>query len=188
MKPKKIITLTLTHYLSSNQNRAEIVMSATGARTIVRNFINWRLKNSLWCDAKFVTIGKDYPDARITAKKKNIWRCIDWCVVIAALQLITIIFYGGVERGQACLCRKTVGFKFAEGRSLVDLAREKGKNSSSVNSSLSFGGSSDEEMINRGEIGRLQYIYSADFLWQNPEEETFFVFRSFMIIFSYSCV
>jgi UDP-2-acetamido-3-amino-2,3-dideoxy-glucuronate N-acetyltransferase len=134
-------------------------------KNLVRNFHQLGiLKTVCDADAKIRNqLAKDYPDARIIGKEKEIFKDASIDAVVIAAPAVTHynLVTAALNAGKHVFVEKPLSLTYTEGRNLVDLAREKGKKLF-VGHILHYHSAiiRMKEMINRGEIGRLQYIYS----------------------------
>ena len=165
MKSKSSSPITTDPLPSSNQTAVAVIGSGYWGKNLVRNFHQLGvLKTVCDADAKIrQKLAKDYPDARITGKEKEIFEdaSIDAVVIAAPAIDHYNLATAALNTDKHVFVEKPLAFNYTEGRSLVDLAREKGKKLF-VGHILHYHSAVVliKEMINRGEIGRLQYIYS----------------------------
>jgi UDP-2-acetamido-3-amino-2,3-dideoxy-glucuronate N-acetyltransferase len=134
-------------------------------KNLVRNFHQLGVLKMV-CDAdgkirKQMT--KEYPEARIVAKEKEIFDdpSIDAMVIAAPAVAHYNLAREALNAGKHVFVEKPLSLTYEDGRKLVDLAHEKGK-TLFVGHILHYHAAvvKLKEMIRSGQIGRLQYIYS----------------------------
>ncbi len=134
-------------------------------KNLVRNFHQLGvLKTVCDADAKIhQQLAKDYPDKRIIDNENEIFddKSIDAVVIAAPAVAHYNLAMAALNAGKHVFVEKPLALTYTEGLNLVDLAREKGKKLF-VGHILHYHSAvvRMKEMINQGEIGRLQYIYS----------------------------
>jgi len=142
-----------------------IIGAGYWGKNLVRNFHQLGdLKTVCDADTKIrQQLANDYPDVRIIGKEKEIFEdtSIDSVVIAAPAVTHYNLATAALNAGKHIFVEKPLALTYTEGRNLVDLAREKGKKLF-VGHILHYHSAvvRMKEMINRGEIGRLQYIYS----------------------------
>ena len=134
-------------------------------KNLVRNFHQLGVLKMV-CDAdgkirKQMT--KEYPEARIVAKEKEIFDdpSIDAVVIAAPAVAHYNLAREALNSGKHVFVEKPLSLNYEDGGKLVDLAHEKGK-TLFVGHILHYHAAvvKLKEMIRAGQIGRLQYIYS----------------------------
>jgi len=165
MKSKKQSPTTSNSLPTPNQIAVAVIGAGYWGKNLVRNFHQLGvLKTVCDSDAKIrVQLAKDYPDAMITDKEKEIFAdaAIDSVVIAAPAVTHYDLASAALNAGKHIFVEKPLALTYKDGSSLVDLAREKGKKLF-VGHILNYHSAvvRMKEMINKGEIGRLQYIYS----------------------------
>ena len=134
-------------------------------KNLVRNFHQLGVLKTV-CDADARNrqqLAKDYPDTPIIEREKEIFEdsSIDSVVIAAPAATHYNLTSAAINAGKHVFVEKPLALTYKDGRNLVDMAREKGTKLF-VGHILHYHPAvvRMKEMINRGEIGRLQYIYS----------------------------
>jgi UDP-2-acetamido-3-amino-2,3-dideoxy-glucuronate N-acetyltransferase len=134
-------------------------------KNLVRNFHQLGVLKTV-CDADTKIrqqLAKDYPDTRIIDKEKEIFQDASIDAVVIAAPAVTHYNLAGaaLNADKHVFVEKPLALTYDDGASLVNLARQKGKKLF-VGHILHYHSAvvRMKEIINRGEIGRLQYIYS----------------------------
>src|SRR5664280_186173 len=134
-------------------------------KNLVRNFHQLGVLKTICDGAQPIRddMSKLYPDTLITANVSDVLKDNEITGVVIAAPAVAHydLATAALNAGKHVFVEKPLSLTYKDGRNLVDLAREKGKKLF-VGHILHYHSAvvRMKEMINRGEIGRLQYIYS----------------------------
>ncbi len=163
-KSKDILSI---HEFVGETVRPSVAVIGAGywGKNLVRNFQQLGVLKTV-CDADTnirQQLNKDYPDIHVTNKGKDIFedQTIDAVVIAAPAATHYTLAAAAFNAGKHVFVEKPLSLTHAEGSKLVDLARHQGKKLF-VGHILNYHAAvvRMKDMINAGEIGRLQYIYS----------------------------
>ncbi len=163
-KSKDILSI---HEFVGETVRPSVAVIGAGywGKNLVRNFHQLGVLKTV-CDADTnirQQLNKDYPDIHVTNKEKEIFedQTIDAVVIAAPAATHYTLAAAAFNAGKHVFVEKPLSLTYADGSKLVDLARHQGKKLF-VGHILNYHAAvvRMKEMINAGEIGRLQYIYS----------------------------
>ena len=163
-KSKDILSI---HEFVGETVRPSVAVIGAGywGKNLVRNFQQLGVLKTV-CDADTnirQQLNKDYPDIHVTNKGKDIFedQTIDAVVIAAPAATHYTLTAAAFNAGKHVFVEKPLSLTHAEGSKLVDLARHQGKKLF-VGHILNYHAAvvRMKDMINAGEIGRLQYIYS----------------------------
>jgi len=152
-------------YTSSFAPRVAVIGAGYWGKNLVRNFYQLGVLKTV-CDADEIIrqqLTNDYPDARIINKEKEIFedKSIEAVVIAAPAVAHYKLAIEALNANKHVFVEKPLSLTYSDGEKLVNLALERGKKLF-VGHILHYHPAivRMKEMINRGKIGRLQYIYS----------------------------
>ena len=148
-----------------DQPNVAIIGAGYWGKNLVRNFDQLNVLKVICDPSRQIRkqMAKDYPDIRVTDNEKEILEdaAIDAVVIAAPAAKHFEIASAALNADKHVFVEKPLSLTYNDGERLVALAREKGKKLF-VGHILHYHSAvvRMKEMINQGDIGRLQYIYS----------------------------
>ncbi|MBN1363812.1 MAG: Gfo/Idh/MocA family oxidoreductase [Syntrophaceae bacterium] len=168
-KPKPVAkdSLPVTQHPSTSSHQIQVAVIGSGywGRNLTRNFNQLNVLKTVYdTDTKIrQQLKKDYPEVRIADNEKEIFKdkAIEAVVVATPAAEHYNLAIAALNAGKHVFVEKPLSLTYADGLSLVNLAREKSKKLF-VGHILHYHPAviRMKEIINKGHIGRLQYIYS----------------------------
>ena len=149
----------------SSANHVAVIGAGYWGRNLVRNFYQLGVLKTV-CDADkkiCQQLIKDYPNVRITDKENEIFedKSINAVAVAAPAAAHYKFASTALKAGKHVFVEKPLSLTYCDGEKLVNLAKQN-RRKLFVGHILHYHPAviRMKEMINKGEIGRLQYIYS----------------------------